>query len=173
MVRTLSSVPRQPDYSSEDEDPEDLKKEALATGAGVQRAVWDLNWEGADKIKNGKIDTGDPAVGPRAGTGPCAVRLTVDGQTGHHRCTSSPIAQESAAARLDAQLALALGCGRHLEAHQFVNNVHSVREQLEARTKALEAGKRRARGRGLLAASHSAREKNGCASKRSSTWRPR
>ena len=46
-VRTLSSVPREPDYSSESDDPEDFKKAALPVEVGVQRAVWDLTWEGA------------------------------------------------------------------------------------------------------------------------------
>ncbi len=74
VVRTLSSVPRQPDYSSEDEDPEDLKKEALATGAGVQRAVWDLNWEGADKIKKGRSTRATPrsALARYPAPTPCA-----------------------------------------------------------------------------------------------------
>ncbi len=81
VVRTLSSIPREPDNSSDDEDPEDLKKAALSTEAGVQRAVWDLTWEGARKIKGAKIDTGDPATGPRAIPGNYQVRLTVDGTT--------------------------------------------------------------------------------------------
>src|SRR5262249_19530811 len=59
-VRALSSVVRDPDYSSEYDDPEEIKKEALSVEPGVQRAVWDLRWDGAKKIKNGKIDTGDP-----------------------------------------------------------------------------------------------------------------
>ena len=68
--------------SSENDLVEDYKKKALAGGARrVQRAVWNLAWEGATKIKNGKIDTGDPAAGPRAVPGTYTVKLTVDGQT--------------------------------------------------------------------------------------------
>ena len=50
-------------------DAEDYKDEALPRGAGVQRAVWDLRYEGARKIKNGRIDTGDPRNGPRVPPG--------------------------------------------------------------------------------------------------------
>ncbi|HXG54486.1 MAG TPA: hypothetical protein VNJ03_03830, partial [Vicinamibacterales bacterium] len=79
VVRTLSSVPRESDKSDDEDDSEDLKKAALPTKAGLHRAEWDLTWEGATKIKGAKIDTGDPARGPRAVPGVYTVRLTVDG----------------------------------------------------------------------------------------------
>src|SRR4051812_26055311 len=69
VVRTLSSTPPEPMGSDDNEDPDDFKQQALPRGAGVQRVVWDLRYEGAHKIKNGKIDTGDPIVGPRAALG--------------------------------------------------------------------------------------------------------
>ena len=81
VVRRLSSVPRPLDNSSDNEDPEDAKKAALAVDAGVQRGVWDLRYEGAKKIKDAKIDTGDPAEGPRVAPGTYTVRLTVDGKS--------------------------------------------------------------------------------------------
>ena len=37
--------------SGEYDDPEDFKKAALSDDPGVHRAVWDLRWEGAAKIK--------------------------------------------------------------------------------------------------------------------------
>ena len=155
VVRTLSSVPRQPDYSSEDEDPEDLKKEALATGAGVQRAVWDLNWEGAEKIKNGKIDTGDPAVGPRAVPGTYTVRLTVNGKTLTSQMRIVPDPRGSLpAVQLDAQLAFALRVRDDIsKLTGLVNSVRSVREQLQGRTKALEPRRDEKAIADLLAAS--------------------
>jgi hypothetical protein len=143
VVQTLSSVPREPDYSSEDDDPEDFKKAALSIDAGVQRAVWDLKWEGAKKIKGAKIDTGDPSNGPRAVPGTYQVRLTVDGKT-----ATSPlkiVADPRGSAPqsdLDAQLAFALRVRDDIsKLTGLVNQVRSVRDQLLARSKSLEARK--------------------------------
>ena len=109
LVRTLSSIPREPDNSDDNEDPEDLKKQALSTDPGVHRAVWDLAWQGATKIKGGKIDTGDPFEGPRAVPGPYTVRLTVDGKTKNSplRIVADPRGGVSQS-DLDAQLTHAL-----------------------------------------------------------------
>ena len=43
--------------------------------------MWNLRYEGARKIKGGKIDTGDPAEGPRVAPGTYGVRLTAAGKT--------------------------------------------------------------------------------------------
>jgi photosystem II stability/assembly factor-like uncharacterized protein len=143
VVRTLSSVPREPDYSSEYDDPEDFKKAALPVDAGVQRAVWDLKWEGASKIKNAKIDTGDPARGPRAVPGTYTVRLSVDGQTLTSPLHIVPDPERSAPqADLEAQLQFALRVRDDISRLTTVaNRVRSVREQLQARVKALEPRK--------------------------------
>ena len=140
-VRTLSSVPREPDFSSEEDDPEAFKKAALATEAGVQRAEWDLTWEGARKIKGGKIDTGDPSRGPAAVPGAYTVRLIVDGKT-----LTSPLlvrpdpAGSAPPADLDAQLAFALRVRDAISSLTgTVNRLRSVRDQLQARTRALES----------------------------------
>ena len=143
VVRTLSSIPREPDYSSEEDDPEDFKKKALATDAGVQRAVWDLNWEGATKIKGGKIDTGDPSEGPRAVPGPYTVRLTVSGKSyvTPLRVVADPRGSLPPA-ELDAQLAYALRVRDDIsKLSGLVNQVRSVREQLQARASVLEPRK--------------------------------
>jgi photosystem II stability/assembly factor-like uncharacterized protein len=140
VVRTLSSVPREPDYSSEDDDPEDFKKAALSVEPGVQRASWDLTWEGARKIKGGKIDTGDPSDGPRAVPGTYTVRLTVDGRTktAPLKVVADPRGGTSQA-DLDAQLAFSLRVRDDISRlTSIVNQVRSVREQLQARNKALE-----------------------------------
>jgi photosystem II stability/assembly factor-like uncharacterized protein len=139
VVKTLSSVPREPDYSSEDDDPEDFKKAALSTDAGIHRASWNLAWEGARKIKGGKIDTGDPSNGPRAVPGSYTVRLTVDGKT-----LTSPLKVvadprgSSPQADLEAQLAFALRVRDAISRlTDQVNRLRSVKEQLQARVKAL------------------------------------
>ncbi len=143
VVRTFSSVPREPDYSSEDDDPEDFKKAALSIEPGVQRTAWDLKWEGARKIKGGKIDTGDPSNGPRAVPGTYQVRLTVDGKT-----ATSPlkiVADPRGSAPqsdLESQLTFSLRVRDDIsKLTDLVNRVRSVREQLQARAKSLEARK--------------------------------
>jgi hypothetical protein len=140
-VRTLSSVPREPDFSSENDDPEAFKKAALPTEPGVHRAEWDLTWEGARKIKGAKIDTGDPSRGPTAVPGAYTVRLTVDGKT-----LASPLlvrpdpAGSAPQADLDAQLAFALRVRDAISSLTgTVNRLRSVRDQLQARTRALES----------------------------------
>ncbi len=142
-VRALSSVPREPDGSDDNEDPEDLKKEALPVDPGVQRAVWDLEWTGAAKIKGGKIDTGDPTEGPRAVPGPYTVRLTVDGKTltSPLRVTADPRGGASQA-ELEAQLVHALRVRDGVsKLTGLVNDLRSVKDQLRARAKALDARK--------------------------------
>jgi photosystem II stability/assembly factor-like uncharacterized protein len=155
VIRTMSSVAREPDYSSEDDDPQDLKKAALATTAGVQVAVWDLAWEGATKIKGGKIDTGDPSTGPQAVPGSYTARLTVDGQT---LTTPIKVLPDPRGALpqgdLEAQLAFALRVRDDIsKLTNLVNQVRSVREQLQARVKALEPRKSDAGIAGLVSAS--------------------
>jgi photosystem II stability/assembly factor-like uncharacterized protein len=143
LVRTLSSVPRESDYSSDDHDPEELKKQALSTAAGVQRATWNLAWEGAAKIKGGKIDTGDPAGGPLALPGSYIVRLTVDGKTLTSPLHVLPDPRGSLpASDLQTQLAYALRVRDDVsKVTGLVNQLRSVREQLQARIKALEPRK--------------------------------
>ena len=143
LVRTASSVARESDKSDDEDDTEDLKKAALPVDPGLHRAEWDLTWEGAKKIRGAKIDTGDPAGGPRAVPGTYTVRLTVDG-----RSETTPLKVNAdprgtvAQADLDAQLAFALrvrdGISRLTG---LVNSLRSVKEQLAARAKALDGRK--------------------------------
>ena len=143
IVRTLSSIPREPDGSADNEDPEDLKKAALEIEPGVHRAPWDLAWQGATTIKGGKIDTGDPAIGPLAVPGPYTVRLTVDGKTETSPLRILPDPRGDASqADLEAQLANALRVRDDVSRlTSLVNNLRSVKDQLRARAKALEARK--------------------------------
>ncbi|HWK11520.1 MAG TPA: hypothetical protein VNR64_15765, partial [Vicinamibacterales bacterium] len=142
-VRTLSSTVRQPDYSDDNESPDEFKDLALAKGAGVQRAVWDLSYEGARKIKNAKIDTGDPAEGPAVPPGTYTVRLTAGGQTLTAPLTVLPDPRGGPSQDvLQAQTAFALRVRddiSHLT--DLVNQLRSVRDQLNARKAALDARK--------------------------------
>ncbi|HEV2853481.1 MAG TPA: glycosyl hydrolase [Thermoanaerobaculia bacterium] len=83
VVDTLSSKPKEPTGSSEyeKEEKEQLEEFAIPKKAGVQRALWNLTWAGAEMIPGAKLDAGYPAVGPVAVPGTYTLRLTVDGKT--------------------------------------------------------------------------------------------
>ena len=143
LVRTLSSVPREPDNSADNQDPEELKKEALPTEPGIQRGVWDLAWEGAKTIKGGKLDTGDPVKGPRALPGTYTVRLSVDGKTLTSPLVVKPDPRGDAPqTELEAQLAYGLRVRDDVSRLTgLVNDLRAVKAQLKARATALELRK--------------------------------
>jgi photosystem II stability/assembly factor-like uncharacterized protein len=143
VIRTLSSTPPEPMGSDDNEDPEDFKNEALPRAAGVQRAVWDLAYEGARKIKNGRIDTGDPRVGPRVPPGAYTVRLTLGGRTLTAPLKVVPDPRGDAPqATLEAQTTFALRVRDDVSRlTDLVNQLRSVQEQLKSRNTALEARK--------------------------------
>jgi photosystem II stability/assembly factor-like uncharacterized protein len=111
VVRTLSSKPPEPTGSSEyvEEERKGLAELALPKKEGVQRAVWDLGWQGAEMIPGGILDAGYPAFGPRALPGKYTLRLTVDGKMVTAPLTVKPDPRLPVAeADLDEQLRLAL-----------------------------------------------------------------
>jgi photosystem II stability/assembly factor-like uncharacterized protein len=140
VVRTLSSKPRELMGS---EDNEQKPEPELSADAGVQRAVWDLRYEGARKIKGAKIDTGDPADGPLVPPGTYTVKLTAAGKavTAPLRVAPDPRG-DLPAATLAAQAAFALKVRDDVSrVTDLVNQIRSVRDQLKARTSALEVRK--------------------------------
>lgn len=135
VVRRLSSVPVPPDGSADDEEPLEKRKGALTADAGVQRAVWDLRYEGARKVKNAKIDTGDPAVGPPVPPGAYTVRLTIGEKnaTAPLELVADPrlaVSREDLEAQARFALAVRDDVSRLTD---LVNGVRSVRDQLRAR----------------------------------------
>jgi photosystem II stability/assembly factor-like uncharacterized protein len=111
VVATLTSKPREPTGSSEyaKEERDLLKELALPKGEGVQRAVWNLSWQGAEMIPNAKLDSGYPAFGPAAIPGTYTVRLTVDGKTATAPLVLRPDTRAAVApADLEAQLRFSL-----------------------------------------------------------------
>jgi hypothetical protein len=106
--------------------------------------VWDLRYEGAKKIKNGKIDTGNPSEGPRVAPGSYTARLVVGGtimQTSPLRVVPDPNGDLSQA-DLEAQAAFALRVRDDIsKVTGLVGEIRSVRDQLKARIAALEPRK--------------------------------
>jgi photosystem II stability/assembly factor-like uncharacterized protein len=143
VVRTLSSTAPEPMGSDDNEDPDDFKNEALARGAGIQRAVWNLRYDGARKIKNGRIDTGDPNNGPRVAPGAYTVKLTAGGKTLTASLKVVPDPRgDLPQTDLDAQAAFAVRVRDDIsKLTDLVNQLRSVQEQLKARNTSLAVRK--------------------------------
>jgi hypothetical protein len=140
VVRTLSSTAPEPMGSDDNEDPDDFKNQALPRAAGVQRAVWDLRYEGARKIKNGRIDTGDPVSGPRVAPGTYTVKLSAGGKTltAPLKVIADPRG-DLTQADLEAQAAFAVRVRADIsKLTDLVKRLRSVQQQLKARNAALE-----------------------------------
>jgi photosystem II stability/assembly factor-like uncharacterized protein len=157
-VRKLSSIAK-PQHFPEDDPDEPMKapEAELSAAAGLHRAVWDLRWEGAQRLENAKVDLGDPTVGPFAVPGTYRLRLTADGRTEETTLTVLPdLRSQVRAADLEAQLAFALELRAALD--RVVADVAELRE-IQAQTGDLArrlAGDGRAGG--LIAAARRAGE---------------
>jgi photosystem II stability/assembly factor-like uncharacterized protein len=83
LVRTLSSVAKPLKYPKDDADEpsEDDAKPELTDEQGLNRAVWDLRYEGAKRLKHAKVDAGDPEKGILALPGTYTLKLIAAGQT--------------------------------------------------------------------------------------------
>ena len=143
-MRTLTSKPKVLDFSYEWEELEaetDPRKPDLAVEPGMQRAVWDLNWEGAARIPGAKLDAGNPKQGPRALPGSYTVRLTADGQSMTQPLTIEQDPRVTAPPEaLQQQLAFALGIRDDItRLTGIVTRLQSLAGQLQARSDALKS----------------------------------
>jgi photosystem II stability/assembly factor-like uncharacterized protein len=141
LVRKLSSVPRADEGNDEEDESDRAKRKGLPTDPGVQRAVWDLAWQGATKIPRAKIDAGNPEQGPMALPGTYTVRLSVDGQTATTPLKVLPDPRvKVAAADLEAQHAFAMTLRDDISRLSgLVATLRTVREQVRARRPLLAA----------------------------------
>ena len=141
VVRTLSSTAREPWGAAEDEEP---PKAELKAEAGLQRAVWDLRWEGATLIRNAKIDYGNPSEGPLAVPGVYTLRLSADGQQQTAKLVVKPDPRvQLSQADLEAHQAFALQVRDAISRLAGdVNRLKAVREQLEGHLKVLGPDRR-------------------------------
>jgi hypothetical protein len=142
LVRKLSSRKVEPETLPDDPDPaeDEAAKKALPKKAGLQRAVWDLRYDGATKIKAAKIDSGDPGEGPMALPGTYTARITVDGQSLTTPVEVRPAPRVSVSrADLEEQLAFSLALREDLSRLSgIVHDLRSVREQVRARSASLQ-----------------------------------
>jgi hypothetical protein len=142
LVRTLSSRKLEPAVPEDDPDAEGPAPKPLPKLAGLQRAAWDLRYEGATKIKGAKIDSGDPGTGPLALPGRYTLRLKVGSQS-----LETPLEVRLdprvgvARGDLEEQLAFALSLRDDLtRLAATVHELRGVREQVKTRA-ALVRGK--------------------------------
>jgi photosystem II stability/assembly factor-like uncharacterized protein len=147
LVRRLSSRKTEPETPPDDPDAGEEPPRPLPAKAGVQRATWDLRYDGATRIARAKIDAGDPEQGPFVLPGTYTVRFTVDGRSFSTplEVRGDPRASVSRADR-EAQLQLALTLRDDLtRLARIVHELRALRRQLEARVASL-AGRATAAG---------------------------
>jgi hypothetical protein len=142
LVRKMSSETQEPTGASEYvEDEKDwLKKRTLPKKKGVQRAAWDLTWDGAELIQGGILDWGYPLVGPTAVPGTYTARLTASGKTETTTLKLLPdprstVSQEA----LEEQLRFALQVREAItDLTRTAEQLRNVRRQIAARNDLLK-----------------------------------
>jgi photosystem II stability/assembly factor-like uncharacterized protein len=82
LVRTLTSKKQEPDVDEEHPDQpwSPYKPTILPREPGINRATWDLNYEGPTIIPRAKNDAGVPHRGPPVPPGAYTLKLHVDGK---------------------------------------------------------------------------------------------
>jgi len=137
VARTLSSRKVEPDAPPDDPDPgwDESERKPLSKQAGLQRAVWDLRYEGATPIRPAKLDSGDPKEGPLVLPGTYAARLTVDGRSYSTPVEVRPDPRVAVSREeLEEQIVFALGLRDELtRLAAVVRDLRAVREQVRAR----------------------------------------
>lgn len=137
LVRTLTSQAEEREWPADDPDAEsdEAPKPDLVNEPGVQRVVWDLAWQGPERIRGARIDTGDARSGLPALPGDYKLTLTVDG-----RALTAPLTVEPdprvklTAAELERQLAFSHELRDAISSvSRSVARLRSIRSQLQAR----------------------------------------
>ena len=148
LVRRMTSDAIEPTGSSEylEEETNALKGLTVPKGKGLQRTVWDFNWEGAEMIRGGILDIGYPLIGPTAIPGTYTVKLTVDGKSETTQLKllpdpRSPVSQEAMAEQLRLALEVRDAITRLTRTGE---QLRTVRRQLQARNDLLKKDPRAA-----------------------------
>jgi photosystem II stability/assembly factor-like uncharacterized protein len=126
-VRKLSSLPLPQIYPEDDPDePMKAPEPLLSNAPGLHRVIWDLRWEGAQRLERAKVDLGDPTVGPLALPGTYRLRLTAEGRSQETALVvlADPRSQVSLA---DAKAQLAFGLELRAELDRVVEDIGELR----------------------------------------------
>jgi hypothetical protein len=142
LVRRLTSEKKE-EPPEDDPDPEygdERKTKPLPKEAGVQRAPWDLRYEGTPKIEKAKLDSGDPERGPMVLPGIYTVKLTVGDESFTAPLEVKPDPRvDVPRAALEEQLAFTLALRDDLtRLAGIVRDLRGVREQLRSRAAVLD-----------------------------------
>lgn len=141
LVSTLSSTPEPLPIGPDHPDwwPGSEPTPELTAEPGVQRASWDLTWDGAGFIDGAMIDWGDPTAGPSALPGEYTLRLSAGEETVTATLTVEPDPRTAVPrADLEAQLDMALGLREDLRRLiAAVERIRSIEEQVVARNETL------------------------------------
>jgi hypothetical protein len=110
----------------------------LPTDAGINQFVWDLRYEGAERIPNSPL-WGGGTDGPTALPGKYQVRLTVDGKTQTQPLEIVPdprlkVTQEDLKKQFDLMQAI---LGKVTQVHEAVQQMRDVRGQINGLNKRL------------------------------------
>lgn len=145
VVRKLTSKKKKDDEAVGDYSDTDDKEVTLPTDPGLHRVHWDLLLEGAEKIKNARVDQGDPKHGPMAPPGEYTLRLNVAGKPRSATLTVRPDPRVQIDPKeLADQLKLAVRLRDDISAlTHSVEAMRSVKKQLTERNKLL-AGEKKA-----------------------------
>ncbi len=140
LVRKYSSKPAPEEKSPEEEefgDP-DRPGAQLPTEAGLNRFVWDMRYEPPAKVP-GTVTWGGRPEGPLAAPGTYQLKLTVSGKTYEAKAVLQKDPRTAVSqADFDKQFELAMRIRDRVTAgHEAVNQIRSVRAQLDALKKRL------------------------------------
>jgi photosystem II stability/assembly factor-like uncharacterized protein len=141
VIRKLSSK-KAPEGASSDEEEFGIARpgEKLPAEEGLNRFVWDLRSEPPARVP-GAVSWGGRPVGPRVIPGTYQIKLTVGGKS---LTVSAEVQKDprvpASQADLEKQNELAMRIRDRVSAgHEAVNQIRSLRSQLEALKKRLEA----------------------------------
>jgi len=147
VVRTITSAKQEPEFPDDDPDApgEPPEKPILKTDPGVQRVAWDLEWEGARKIRGAKSE-GNPEAAPRVVPGTYTARLTVGGKSWTTPIEVRPDPRLNVPqADIEAQVRFGLQIRDAVSRlSDLVAQIRSVREQINVKSEALQGNARAA-----------------------------
>ncbi len=144
VVRKYTSEEKKTDQQPSEAGDEYQAPESIPAKAGMNRFVWDLRYETPTLIPGQVWDSDDTPKGPLAVPGTYQVRLTADGQTLTEPLTVKldprvKVAPEA----LEKEFDLSLKIRNEISlADQTVNDMNSVREQIDDLNKRLGSNER-------------------------------